>query len=384
MARSKSPIKARLEDWYLRRVPFPTTPYVDPFNADPLRNGSVFARELREAEIEKIRHVILKHGFASMVKPWSWMWAKKKVGGSLGMGKTALLAYVTDQINQDYGKRFFGSAVHWLAVYVPVLPAIKSVQDLAAVALTSVCSQARGTSVERRLLGRLRRKVILLSPPGEYSASVRNTSDSHFMDDKWLIDQGVDLSQLSAGVQKHLREWKVTSAYAQALASGTLQDYLGTVNSDPNLVPPRTALANKALSFLLNDLARAAIAAEIKQVTFFLDDFYYLVRRTPLKDRIELAADLRAFAVTGGASFAAVRENVFSWVAVMHTHTASTFNAAWETADLHKMAPLKLDAESSVVLNQFPVDKGRDLLYQLLLGPCRMRAWLDVFISDPT
>ena len=102
MAKSKSPIKARLEDWHLRRVPFPTTPYVDPFNKDPLRNGSVFAPELREAEIEKIRHVILKHGYASMVKPWSWMWAKKKVGGSLGMGKTALLAHVTDQINQDY------------------------------------------------------------------------------------------------------------------------------------------------------------------------------------------------------------------------------------------------------------------------------------------
>src|SRR5260221_8934661 len=125
MARSKSSIKVRLEEWQLRRVPFPATPFVDPFNADPLRNGSVFARSLREAEIAKIRHDILKEGYAGMVTRWSWVWARKKIGGSLGVGETSLLTYVADQINQDYGKRFFGHAAHWLAVYVPVQPATK-------------------------------------------------------------------------------------------------------------------------------------------------------------------------------------------------------------------------------------------------------------------
>ena len=84
-------------------------------------------------------------------------------------------------------------------------------------------------------------------------------------------------------------------------------------------------------------------------------------------NRVELGADLRAFAVTGGSGYAAVRENMFSWVAVMHTQTAHTFNAAWEAADLHRVAPLKLDAESSVVLNQFPVGKGRELLTAYLM-----------------
>ena len=202
MARPRSPIKARLEEWHLRRVPFPATPFVDPFNTDPLRNGSVFARDLRAAEIARIRHDILKEGYVGMIKPWSWVWAKKRIGGSLGMGKTALLTYVTDQINQDYGRKFFGNAAHWLAVYVPVLPAIKSVQDLASVALASVCSQARGTSVERLLLGQLRRKVILLSPPSAFPHSVRNAADSRFMDDKWLSDQGVDIAQLCAAMSE--------------------------------------------------------------------------------------------------------------------------------------------------------------------------------------
>src|SRR5258708_33543138 len=101
MVRSKSPIKTRLENWHLRRVPFPTTPFVDPFNADPLRNGSVFARDLREDEITKIRHDILKEGYASVAKRWNWMWAKKHIGGSLGMGETALLSYIADQIKPD-------------------------------------------------------------------------------------------------------------------------------------------------------------------------------------------------------------------------------------------------------------------------------------------
>jgi hypothetical protein len=102
-------------------------------------------------------------------------------------------------------------------------------------------------------------------------------------------------------------------------------------------------------------------------VTLFLDDFYYLVRRTPLGDRNHLAAELKAIAITGGAGYAAVRANIFNWVAVMHTQTASTFNAAWEYADLHRVAPLKLDAASSVVLHPFPVSKGRELLAAYLM-----------------
>jgi hypothetical protein len=382
MPRSKSPIKTRLDAWRLKRVPFPATPFVEPFNVDPLRNGSVFAPDLRATEIAKIRQSILKQGYAGMVKPWSWMWAKKKIGGSLGIGKTALLIYIADQINQDYGRKFFGLAAHWLAVYVPIQPSTKSVQEMASLALASVCNTARGASVERLLLGRLRRKVIVLSPHNEYTQPVRDAADNRFLDDKWLLDHGVDLPRLSAKIQTHLRDHKVTVAFAEALSTGQLEQFLSTVNGDPNLTPPRPALAKRALSLLLNDLARTASAAEIKQITFFLDDFYYLVRRTPLAERIPLAAELRAFAVTGGG-YAAVKENIFDWVAVMHTQTASTFNAAWESADLHKVAPLKLDTESSVVLPQFPVSRGREFLTTYLMYQRPARPPYDTFPFSP-
>jgi hypothetical protein len=173
MASTKSAIKLRLNEWHLKRVPFPAVPFVEYFNEDPLRNGAVFAPELRAEPIERIRNEILRGGFANMVRPWSWIWAKKNMGGNLGMGKTALLTYLTDQINKDYGHSFFNGAAHWLAVYVPVYPKMKSVEEIASVALASMCSSARGMSIERLLLARIRRKAVITAASNHSSRESR-------------------------------------------------------------------------------------------------------------------------------------------------------------------------------------------------------------------
>ncbi len=57
---------------------------------DPLINGSVFAKDLRERELYQIRHDLLAEGFPQGVRRWNWVWARKNMGNSLGMGKTAL------------------------------------------------------------------------------------------------------------------------------------------------------------------------------------------------------------------------------------------------------------------------------------------------------
>ena len=151
MPRVKSPQKIRLESWHLKQVPFPSIPFVDPFNIDPFRNGSVFDPNLRMMEIKQIREDVLQRGFAGEVKPWNWLWARKNRGKNLGMGKTAFLTHITGQINRDCGKVFFGRAAHWLAIYTHVVPGTNSVAKMAALVLAGFCNDAQGASAEKIL-----------------------------------------------------------------------------------------------------------------------------------------------------------------------------------------------------------------------------------------
>ncbi|HUY79486.1 MAG TPA: hypothetical protein VMV29_22135 [Ktedonobacterales bacterium] len=363
MPRPKSPIKARLEQWGLKRMPFPTVPFVDPFNVDPLRNGSVFATELRNQELERLRDEVLLAGFANLVKPWRWVWARKTMGINVGMGKTAFFTYLVTQINKNYGQKFFGFAAHWLAVYAHTQPKTKSVGELLVQTLDGFCGILHGVSAERLLVARLRHRVIALGRYSQGDLKPRPTFEQ-LRHDTWLTAHDVNLSLLNSAVESYLHEQGVTSQIASSLATCSLEDYLCQLNGGNDLVHPNPALTSKAPSILLNDVAHAVHAAGILKVTFFLDDFYYLVRQTPVAERIRLAADLRTIAVDG--AYFAVQQNLFNWVAVMHTQTAPIFNAAWEDRHMGTIAPLDFRAPSSVALNAVPLDQGHLLLAEYL------------------
>jgi hypothetical protein len=339
MAAVRIPIKTRLKAWHLSRVPFPSVPFVQYFNEDPLRNGSVFVPELRQDQINQLRTEILCNGWPDAVKRWSWVWAHKHVGGSLGMGKSALLGYITDQINRDFGSSFFHRAAPWLAVYVKVPEKVRSTAQVLAVALASIYNNEHGVSVERRLVGRLRHKVVALN--GHlYPATLSTESETQFADDGWLVGQGVDLTALNKLVAELLKRDGVRAAIADAFSRCALQEALAVYKDDADSPSFRPAQASVAFSILLNDMAKIARAADLLHITMILDDFYFLVKNTKPADRQSLAEEWRDIAVMG--DYKAARGNVFNWVTVMHINTAGTFNQAWENASMHNLAPLSV------------------------------------------
>lgn len=365
MAGQKSALRERLSDWHLRRVPFPAVPFVDPFGADPVSNGSVFAVGLREEELDRIRVDILRGGNAELVQPWSWIWGLRHRGRSIGMGKTALLTHIADQINADFGKPFFGYGTNWLAVYVPVHPGSRSAAELAASALASLCKEARGMSVVRLLLGKLRHTVITLGLIGTDVRGLRTASPLRLAKDKWVAEQGIDLGILSHAVESHLTAKEVTPAVAHAVATGTFHTYLANLGHNPNLLPPAAGLVTHALSLLLNDVARIAQLAGIRKLSFLVDDFYKLIYRAPNAQKTQLATEIRALAVDG--PYFAVNHRLFNWVAIIHSHYAATFNAHWESARMNQVARLSLDGldrdeHARVVLKAIPLEKGPTLL----------------------
>ncbi len=223
MPRQNPVIKQQLATWHLKRVPFPSITYVSYFSTDPLVNGSVFAPDLREHQLYQIRHDLLAEGFPQTVKRWNWIWAKKNIGMSLGMGKTALLAYVCDQINKDFGKTFFGRSANWLALYVKVQPGVKSIDEIAACALESLCNESHGISIERHLLARLRHQIVVQNHSGQYPTGLAGKVWHNFQNNSWIESLGIDLATLDADVEHLLRNSHVSAHVATAISKGALR-----------------------------------------------------------------------------------------------------------------------------------------------------------------
>jgi hypothetical protein len=367
MPRQNPHVKRQLDEWYLKRVPFPSVSYVSYASKDPLINGSVFARELRERELNQIRHELLLEGFPQQVKRWNWIWARKNMGNSLGMGKTALMAYVCDQINKDFGESFFGHAANWLALYVPVQPGTRTMDDIAAFALDSFCDDARGYSLEQRLVARLRHRVIVQNRSRQYPSNLAGIVWHRFLSDAWLTQQGIARATLDADVEQLLQASRVSPKVAKALATGNLRDYLVSLNGSPHLIPVNTGFRTKALGILLNDIACAAAAAMIAKLTILLDDFYFVVRALQPAEREPIAAKVRKVAVDGPYE-SVKQQGLFNWIAVMHTQTAHTFEDAWKKAGMNTHAPLRWEDRDnpSVVLRGFSVQQGGVLLREYL------------------
>lgn len=363
MSRQNPIIRHQLNNWYLRRVPFPPVPFVNYFSEDPLINGAVFAKDLRSHEIEQIRHDILAEGFSD-VQPWSWVWARKNMSNVLGMGKTALLTYVCDQINRDFGQSFFNQTANWLALYVPVLARTRTLDQVATYALASFCSKSRGLSIEQRLLARLRRRVVVKNADGKYPSGLGSITVFQFLKEDWLANHNISRSDLDHDVEQLLVKHNVSAPVARAVAANGFSEYLASLNGSTSIIPSKTGLLTKALGILMNDVANIAIAASISKITLFVDDFYFIVRALPPAERQPLAANIRNLVIDG--PYTATRTRLFDWVAVMHTTTAFSFAAGWKAAGMDVVASLTWNEESSVMLRGFTPAQGRALLQEYL------------------
>ena len=84
-------------------LPFPVTAVVDPYNTDPRRNGAIYAEEPVRPSIEKFEQLLIRpNDFQNRVR-LAYLWSRGDQETGRGMGKTALLRYFRQRINQDWG-----------------------------------------------------------------------------------------------------------------------------------------------------------------------------------------------------------------------------------------------------------------------------------------
>lgn len=344
-------------------LPFPNEPVVDPYNSDPRRNGTIYAEEPVRPTIEKFERLLIRpNDFLNRAR-LAYLWSKGDQESGRGMGKTALLRYFRQRINQDWGQTEFGGSFSVMVGYVsfPAQVDRRYMEQLALSALVDLCKNG----VLRSARAALRLEQLTPEKAQQVVTNSDGTEDpANLLNDEKLQAEGIDAVQLDETVTKQLVAEGVQPGSASALGRGEFEDYLRSFRRDHSLVPfyvPRdTKILDFSRVFLFNDMVLYLRAAGFAGGYLFIDDIENLVDQMARRQRIEFAKEFALCTVRPG--YANTKHNFFSCVLTTH-HAASTgLSSAWGEAGLSGIARLDPDSPNSVELPIPTTDQARQIV----------------------
>lgn len=347
----------------LKDLPFPVTPVADPYNTDPRRNGAIYAEEPVRPSIEKFERLLIRpNDFQNRVR-LAYLWSRGDQETGRGMGKTALLRYFRQRINQDWGHTEFDGRFAALVVYVSFPSQVDRyyMEQLALSALVDIC---RGG-----VLDASRAALRLYHLTDEQAEQALTNADgsqdfANLLNDDVLRANGVKPEDLNQQVVERLIEEGVHTNSAKALATSGFEDYLKSFRRDHSLepfyVPRETKILALSRGFLFNDIVHYLRAAGFEGGYLFVDDIENLVDQMTRKHRLEFAKEFALCTVRPG--YANTAHNFFSCVLTTHQQASVGLSAAWGEAGLAGIARLDPNDPNSVELPLPSIDQAREII----------------------
>ena len=347
----------------LKDLPFPVVAVADPYNTDARRNGTIYAEEPVRPSIEKFEQLLIRpNDFQNRVR-LAYLWSRGDQETGRGMGKTALLRYFRQRINQDWGHTEFSGRFSALVVYVsfPYQVDRRYMEQLALSALVDIC-QSR---VLESSLASLRLEQLTEQQSSQVVTNSDGTEDfANLLNDDILNANGIDAAQLNQKVTDRLVTAGVQRASASALAFGGFEDYLKSFRRDyslePFYVPRDTKILEYSRGFLFNDLVLYLRAAGFEGGYLFVDDIENLVDQMARRHRLEFAKEFALCTVRPG--YANTTHNFFSCVLTTHQQASVGLSAAWGEAGLAGIARLDPNDPNSVELPLPSTDQAREII----------------------
>ena len=347
----------------LRDLPFPFTAVADPYNTDPRRNGAIYAEEPVRPSIEKFERLLIRpNDFQNRVR-LAYLWSRGDQETGRGMGKTALLRYFRQRINQDWGLTEFNGQFSALVVYVSFTSQVdrRYMEQLALSALVDICRsrvlESSQASLRLEQLTPEMAQQVVTNPDG-------SKDYANLLNDETLDANGVDPALLNQQVTARLIEEGVQSASATALAAGSFEDYLKSFRRDHSLeplyVPRDTKILDFSRGFLFNDVVLYLRAAGFQGGYLFIDDIENLVDQMARRHRLEFAKEFALCTVRPG--YANTTHNFFSSVLTTHQQASVGLSAAWGEAGLAGIARLDPNDPNSVELPLPSTDQAREII----------------------
>ncbi len=347
----------------LKDLPFPVTAVADPYNADPRRNGAIYAEEPVRSSIEKFERLLIRpNDFQNRVR-LAYLWSRGDQETGRGMGKTALLRYFRQRINQDWGNTEFSGRFSALVVYVSFPSQVdrRYMEQLALSALVDICR----SGVLRSSLAALRLSHLSEDEAQEVVAAPDGSVDfAYVLDDQLLETNGINPEQLNTEIRNQLIAEGIQAGSAAALAAGVFEDYLKDFRRDHSLepfyVPRDTKILEYSRNFLFNDVVLYLRAAGFQGGYLFIDDIENLVDQMARRHRLEFAKEFALCTVRPG--YANTTHNFFSCVLTTHQQASVGLSAAWGEAGLAGIARLDPNDPNSVELPLPSTDQAREII----------------------
>jgi len=361
--KSVSVAKSPYEALGLTDLPFPNAPVVDPYSTDARLNGSIYAESTAKDAIEKFERLLIRpNDFPNRVR-LAYLWSKGDSESGRGVGKTALLRYFRQRINQDLGETEFGGRFSAVVVYVSFKQQVdrRFIEQLALSALVDLCKNdvlQQGRAALR--LGQLTQEqaqAVMTGPDGD-------ERPANLLNDDVLLEKGLNPEDIDQAITARLKADGVQPTVAAAFALGKFDEYLRSLRKDGNLdplyVPRDTKILDLSRGLLFNDVVLFLRAAGFAGGYLFIDDIENLVDQMARKDRIEFAKEFGLCTVRPG--YANTAHNFFSCVLTTHQQASVGLSQAWGEAGLSAIARLDPGSPNSVELPFPSKDQAREII----------------------
>ncbi len=348
--RETAPITSPYEQLGLTDLPFPLEPFLDPYNEDPRRNGSIYAQSPVQQEIEKFERLLIRPGDFSNRAKIATLWSAGPDTAGRGMGKTALLRFFQQRVNSDWGQTQFNGQFFAVAIYVAFQDQVdrRWMEQLAWAALVDTCRNGV-LDVSRAAL----RREMLTDDQVATVVDVNGETDwRRLLDNDVIAANGISATELDDKVEGQLLSDHVEREPARALATGTFEEYLRSLRRDGNLrpyyIPRDTRGLDYSRTLFFNDIVRYLRSSGFAGGYLFVDDIENLTDQMARRHRNEFVKEFGLCTVRPG--YAATQYGFFSCVLTTHHQSAVGIAQAWADAGLSAMARLDPGAPTSVEL----------------------------------
>ena len=340
--------------------PFPIDPTVKPFSEDRRENGSIFLEDLRTEELEEFNQRIIN--------------SRTKIGFLMdyaayrgrGIGKTAFMNYVKNEINRDLGNDISGGTEVLYAIYVSPSPE-KRERTMSLIARNIYTSMLNSDLLQivfsrlRAFSGEVSEDILMqIDSPSLYLDTICN--------DSWLFERGVNVNKLNDFVNQKLLDIGIQiTPEARTLfsANDSHKSYNDFYEYFSLFAMREYAWKREGCKMVFDTLVRLLKTADITHCIILLDEVEKIVTYQNFAEKRAFCDSLRNYFIDG-PSINAISA-YYKLFMTIHPNSQELLMPHWQAAGLERFSDLGGNTAKDNTVFFRPIQSTGDMTRKLTL-----------------
>ena len=336
--------------------PFPIDPTVKPFSEDRRENGSIFLEELRSEELEEFKLRIInsrtKIGFLMDYAAYK----------GRGIGKTAFMNYVKNEINHDLGDKMSNGTEVLYAVYVSPSPE-KRERTMSLIA-RNIYTSMLNSELLQIVFSRLRAFSEVIPD----TVLLKIDSPSYYIDticnDEWLSQEGVDINKLNSIISQELYDIGIPISFEERTLFGS-DSYKKFHQYFSSFALSDYAWKRDGCAMVFDTFVRLLKKADITHCIILLDEVEKIVTYQNFAEKRAFCDSLRNYFIDG-QSINAV-SSYYKLFMTIHPNSQELLMPHWQAAGLERFSDLGGNTAKDNTVFFRPIQNTEEMARKLTL-----------------